>query len=484
MGNQRNKSANPSASASQHGSIERSIPVITHIITMGDSLSDRGTMDKRKLLGIIPMSKLSGLTGFSPDGRFTNGLAWDDHLSASLANEFNIRKFERKDHLRPTDIADAVIAHDPRVEKRVENSYELNDDLAIQYRGRNFVRTYNEGGLSAHDYGWWPSTSIKRFFSRLILSTLEQKREELLADDRGFNITMEDKAQTLVIEWSGANDLITVNAEPSQVEADRAIRDRIENMKKLIRNGYRHFILFELPDLSLTPRYQAQSAAARNNAHDVSIYFNRRLQEAVRKLQAEFPSCTMNVYEVNRQFSDMYNNPEKYQLDPAKRTQPYTTSRDFRINPDGTSPAEGYMFWDDVHPTANVHARLADNFMSQYQRRYQFRAPAVKTEMELCMDFRKKYRERLSKDRNSFFGRFTRSSMNVDKLLREANPLAQILKHALVEGGSRTREVIMELGWLSKQGKVNEMIPAIREAKAILDGKPVRDTRPKVRMTV
>ena len=49
---------------------------ITQLIIMGDSLSDRGTLNQRKLFGLIPMSYLSGLSSKSPRGRFTNGFLW------------------------------------------------------------------------------------------------------------------------------------------------------------------------------------------------------------------------------------------------------------------------------------------------------------------------------------------------------------------------------------------------------------------------
>ncbi|VVC75314.1 hypothetical protein AQUSIP_06030 [Aquicella siphonis] len=71
-------------------------PTISHFVMMGDSLSDRGTMDRRKLFGVIPMSWLSGLAGRSPRGRFTNGFAWSDYISAMLADEFIIQHAEKK----------------------------------------------------------------------------------------------------------------------------------------------------------------------------------------------------------------------------------------------------------------------------------------------------------------------------------------------------------------------------------------------------
>jgi hypothetical protein len=468
-------------------------PLIEHIVTMGDSLSDRGTLANRYLFGCLPMSYLSGLTGTSPDGRFTNGLAWDDHFSAALANEFTIKRLEKKKHTtandlegildpdprlerRPhvryhldgSDIADGVIDGNKQVKRQVQSNYYLDNSRRLRYRGLNFVRSYNEGGLSAHNYRWSLSSSIKRFFTRLILSNLDQKREELLKDDRTRGITAETKAKTLVIEWSGANDLITMNAEPSILEVDRAIQDRIKNAEKLIAQGYQHFMLFNLPDLSLTPRYQAKSQAERDKAHACCVYFNRQLKAAVANLKARQPACTIEVYDVASKFKDIYDHPEHYHLDSTKRAQPYITSPDFRLRSNGTSPAKGYLFWDDIHPSATMHAELANNFYRRYQGSYQFTAPKPLNEVDLYRQFMRAYNRKWAQDRQGFFGFFRSSKLKLD-FANSPNVLVAILKHALYHGGNRTRKLLEDLGWLNTQGKVNESIPALKNAMRIIN---------------
>src|SRR5690348_16949398 len=106
---------------------------ISHIIMMGDSLSDRGRINHRLLFGIIPMRWVSGLEGVSPDGRFTNGLAWTDHLAASLANEFIIDKLEINKKYNASDIADAVINRDPKIEKMIHDYFNLKNDLFVKF---------------------------------------------------------------------------------------------------------------------------------------------------------------------------------------------------------------------------------------------------------------------------------------------------------------------------------------------------------------
>jgi phospholipase/lecithinase/hemolysin len=346
---------------------------ITHFVMMGDSLSDRGTLDHRHL-GLIPMSKMSGLEGKSPLGRFTNGYVWTDHLGALLADQFIIDNLEDKDE-SPEDVADGVIDHDPHEKRMIRKRYNLDNDRCIRYKGHDFVRSYDEGGLTAHDYRWDLSTSISRFATRLIVHTLQYMRDKLLAADQAKNRSLQHKAETLVIEWSGANDLVTVNQKPSEKEVMLAIAARMKNVSVLIENGYQHFILFNMPDLSLTPRYHLKTAKEQQDAHDLCELFNKELAKECRRLKTTYPSCTIDIYDISHEFQMIYNHPEKYKLDKDKLTKPFTLSPDFKKPVGDVSPAPGYMFWDDIHPTTHVHALLAEKFYSHYAFRFDFKAP-------------------------------------------------------------------------------------------------------------
>lgn len=348
---------------------------ISYIVIMGDSLTDRGTLANKMLFGCIPMSFVSGLQGIAPQGSFTNGYAWSDHLSAALANEFTIKKLQQEYGMKPEDIADAIITRDRKVSYAVDNYYNLQNDMSVEYRGTKFVRTYAEGGLTAHDYKWQPSTSIKRYFSRLILSTLEKKRNELLTEDKSQHISAIQKAETLVIEWCAANDFLTVNKRASILEADKAIAARSTNIVELIKNGYRQFVWFNMPDLSLTPRLQADTAAERQNAQACCDYFNKQLALERQKILADHPECTLEIFDISDEFTKMYRHPEKYNLDKNKLTIPYTESPEFKMNTNKTSPSNGSMFWDKLHPTADVHAILAYEFCKIFRAHFNFVAP-------------------------------------------------------------------------------------------------------------
>ena len=404
---------------------------ISYIDILSDSLSDSGTMDNRSLFGLIPMSLITGLTWTSPKGRFTNGYVWSDNIGAKISNIFTITQFKygdflEKDKLANADISDGLIAgdkkvtaryvpkkfkvkparytekiyhegtpffpdildnayisdgiinHDKKITKYVKNGYAFNNSLAISYRGHDFLRNYSEGGLTAHNYAWIPSENIKHFFTRLIIANLKDKREKLLAYSRHNLITDEQKQQTLIIEWSGANDLITVNSPPTFQIADKAIAARRKNILKLAEHGYRNFILFDMPNLALTPRFQAMKAAEQDNAENCCDYFNRKLRAMVTELRQtlalKYPNSRVFVFEVSQLFNDVCNNPQKYGFDPSKLKTPFIKSPDFKIN-NGISSASGYVFWDDVHPSSDMHQWLMQLFFDQMIKHFLLNMP-------------------------------------------------------------------------------------------------------------
>lgn len=435
---------------------------IQHYIIMGDSLSDRGTMNRRKLFGFIPMDGLSGLKGKSPYGRFNNQYSWDDDLGTAQTDETIIRELKRRGR-SSEDISDDVTLGEKEVEKPL-HEFDLDDDRGINYKGQDLIRNYTEGGLTAYDYSGRVTCNLKLAATEQILSTLDEKRKLLLQDDKARDTSQDHKDKSLIIEWSGANDLITVNENLSEGVADKAVKARIRNLEKLIKSGYTNFALFNLPDLSLTPRYKKKSLEEQAEAHRISTYFNNQLNVAVEnlkiKLREENKDCSIDVFDVNKTFTKLYNNPKRYGFDPVKRRQPLTQSRDFHINPNGTSPGQDYMFWDDVHPTGRVQELLFNEYYKQFGDKYNFTAPH-----ESLLDvFKETYGQKLADDKRKIFGIFRGFRSSRIDYKNEECSLETILRHALYEKGGRTRDTITQLGWINKEGKLISEHPSLIEA--------------------
>lgn len=409
-------------------------PVIRYIVSMGDSLSDPGAMAHRKLMYIISMYRLSGLKGKSPDGAFTNGETWITDVGEEISEKEIIESLKKGKKIVKT-----------------EDDYKR---LELNYQ--DFLRYYDEGGATSYDYSQnimssitLKPDSIKLAGTKAIVSNLKKKRRLLLADDKYRGITDDQKAQTLVTEWSGANDLITVNEKPTKEEAKEAVDARIENVKELIENGYRHFALFNLPDLSLTPYFHEKSQAERDNAHEICQYFNDELKrqiEELKKVYTEENGYHIDLFDANKAFTHVYHNPENYGFDRNKLTQPYTEIKGFNLN--NPPSAKGYMFWDKIHPTEAVHEIIAQNFETEYTEKYEFAVPHE----SLITVFREHYGQKWKDDLDGFFGFFRKSRFTNYK--DKGLSLDEIFRHALFEDGKRSRAVIMQLGWIDSNGQL------------------------------
>jgi len=414
---------------------------IEYFVIIGDSLSDKGQMAASML------SPFAGLKGYSPDGRFTNGFTWDDFFCDEVFKE-----------------------------KNSNSTIKTSDDKRVTTNtSQAYVRTYCIGGLTSYAYD--KEFRINPYYEAtdLVLSNLDEQRVKIQADDRNMIISEAQKQKTLVIEWSGANDLITVNSTPTTDAAEKAIQARIENLNKMIRMGYRHFVLFNLPNLSLTPRFQNGAKEERDHANTAVIFFNERLTEEIEKIKNQQPDCIINFYDVNQMFTAAYNNPEVYDLDEDKKHSPLIKSQHFQ-NTNDPAAAKGYMFWDEVHPTEAVHAILANDFNHNcFEQHYIFQVP----EETLLRQFREAYGLQWSQDKEACFGFFKQSRIKY----READ-LETILMHALYEGGHRTNVVIRGLGWIDQNKQCSSehtsIITALEnvEAQLILNNNPAESQLP------
>ncbi len=390
------------------------------------------------------------------------------------------------------DIADQVIT-DPRYRQYVQEYYSLDDGRTAQYNGRNFFENYSQGGATSHDYSWSaaflsifsPLAAIKLFFTRLIVSNLSTQVEQFLENNKKQEISKEQKEKTLVTVFSGANDLITANSGPTKEAANLAVQSNIDNIEKLIKQGYKNFVLCNLPDLSLTPRFQNNpDPEQRKNAEEISKHFNKQLQQKYKKLKEKYPGCSIDLFDINAVFSKVYKDVRdkgdaseyaKY-FDRTKLKEPYKDSTDYKITPEKTSPGSKHMFWDGVHPTATMHELL----MSQYYKskeglgKYNLSAPPEESTTQLCRQFKQKYHEKLE---DSWFSFLIPNKALPIRYKEPANALIKILRYALDEQNEDAdfvRAAMIDLGWWVN-GKPNMCIPALSDAMWIVDPKRAQE---------
>lgn len=384
------------------------------------------------------------------------------------------------------DISDEVIT-DPRYRKDIEEYYSLDNGRTAQYNGQNFFANYAQGGATSYDYSWKglflsilsPFTSIKLFFTRLMVSNLTKQVDQFLEDVEKQEIS-DEKEKTLITVFSGANDLITANAEPTKEAADLAIKSNLENIKKLMDEGYKNIVLCNLPDLSLTPRFQNKPQSERDNAAKIAKYYNKKLKDEYEKLKKDYSDCSIDLFDINTVFSKIYDDVRIYgeqskyaqYFDAKKLKEAYKDSPDYKINPDGTSPGMKHMFWDDVHPTATMHALLMSEFYKSKEilGQYKISAPKEQSTKHLCDMFQQKYHEKLE---NTWFKFLSwNKELSIDYNEPE-KALVTILRYALDKHNKQAnllREAMTDLGWWVND-EPNMCIPALADAMWILDPK-------------
>jgi hypothetical protein len=191
------------------------------------------------------------------------------------------------------------------------------------------------------------------------------------------------------------------------------------------------------------------------------------LQKVYKELSINYPHCSIELFDVDAIFTQVYQKPADYHFDAAKFKVPYIKSEAFRINQDGTSPATGYMFWDDVHPTADMHALLADMFYLKFSMKYGFSPPqadAVEAKINVSEDlllkaYQNVHAKKVAKQQTSLFRGVRRP-----RAAREAMSLENILELAIHGGDRQALSTLKELQWLNKQGGINLNIPVLKKA--------------------
>jgi phospholipase/lecithinase/hemolysin len=169
-------------------------------------------------------------------------------------------------------------------------------------------------------------------------------------------------ANALFVVMAGANDLIA-----GQTNIAIPVNNLADDLERLAGAGARRFLVGNLPLLGHTPRFNGNpSALAQYNARSVS--FNAALDTMLDSLIAANPSLTVHRLDVEDLFSQAIENPALFGLTnvlqaAAPGLQPGEDSYDTALIADN---ADEYLFWDDLHPTATVHAHLAEHALALF----------------------------------------------------------------------------------------------------------------------
>jgi thermolabile hemolysin len=150
---------------------------------------------------------------------------------------------------------------------------------------------------------------------------------------------------TLFVVWIGGNDHL--NSGRTAPSAVNHIEDALEGLARI---GARHLLVLNLPDLGAIPDFRdAPVEAAQATAF--TLEFNAALDNMLAAFSPAHPQVALYVFDAYGLSLAVSNDPAAFGF--ANATDP---SPNFGQNFERT----GYVFWDDKHPTTEMHALLAD----------------------------------------------------------------------------------------------------------------------------
>ena len=156
------------------------------------------------------------------------------------------------------------------------------------------------------------------------------------------------RGRTLYIVYGGGNDLLAAVGQPQALRTvDAAVVSLRSIVADLSRRGAADILVPNLPPIGITPAVRGQGSQAVEAANNLSAQFNRVLDQALSGFAGQ---TGLRLYRLN-----VWQMAERVRADPAAAGFVDVTS-----SCNQHRRCEGYLFWDDVHPTTQAHRRLAE----------------------------------------------------------------------------------------------------------------------------
>lgn len=150
----------------------------------------------------------------------------------------------------------------------------------------------------------------------------------------------------LYVIWIGGNDFF--NGDGDFLKAVSNIDEAIE---MLADNGAMSLLVVNLPDLGAVPSEANSAEAPAATAFTVNL--NRELANRIDAFSVSHPDIQIYEFDIEALFERVRNDPGAFGFTNATDPSP-----NFGV-PNNFDSA-GYLFWDDIHPTTEMHAIIAD----------------------------------------------------------------------------------------------------------------------------
>lgn len=312
----------------------------THIVVLGDSLSDTGNL--YTLTGGLlpprpkadPASESLYDSGRTPK-RFSNGDVWTDYVANSRGLTVN-------------------------------SVWTGNPADPIDLRGNGYVDNFAVANSFTGSYDWVGSPvygPISNWTDLVNVSVLNQPFFGFpgLRQQADAYIAKGVSTDALHIIWAGANDLFFA-PELTPLTAPNVVQQAVANIQGVLQDlhaqGVSKFVVANLPDLGATPFAHGETSlpislldnsAALSSAADA---FNQLLAQMLNSL-----SFNVTMVDIGSLSKLLFTDPQMFGFTNA--TDPCL---DLTTLASACSDQNKYIFWDEVHPTTTAHGIIAQAF--------------------------------------------------------------------------------------------------------------------------
>lgn len=171
-----------------------------------------------------------------------------------------------------------------------------------------------------------------------------------------YTINRNGDPNALYIMWAGANDLFD-----GQLNMSIPVGNITGDLEQLYDDGARQFLVLNLPKLGATPAYNS-TAASRDDWNNRTLAFNTTLASGLDQLENLLADISIKRFDIEALFDQALADPTEYGLtNVADSAAPGLEPGAFFYDDDNiVANPEDYLFWDEVHPTATMHAALAN----------------------------------------------------------------------------------------------------------------------------
>lgn len=168
--------------------------------------------------------------------------------------------------------------------------------------------------------------------------------------------------EALFLVWAGPNDFLANNgagfADSNTIP--NAVANISQAIIELYQHGARNFLVPLMPDLGLTPELLSlPSAKAASLETDI---FNQNLKTEVGVLSGTLKHANIVLFDTAGLLRDVVANSSGYGF--TNVTSTCIDNPDCILHSFNSGPADKYLFWDGIHPTAFGHQLIGMSFMA------------------------------------------------------------------------------------------------------------------------